>query len=177
MKYFKHYRVEYKLVSGGGINRGELGSMTNQRAYSEDELGDAINFVNKYKCYECENIYSTSDEEPRSFSRSDYEEGQLYHLSNPKIWEITLRGDWRSFKDRDENGKNPLSWKEWTHHDGDTYEIKSEFFDIETRYIKLSCHSYDSLKSAFKDIYSIFKDEKNLLLSDWTLYSKKHYIP
>ena len=58
MKHSIHYQVEYKLVSGGGILRGEIGAMTCIRLFDEYQPDEAIRFVNQYQCYKCENIYN-----------------------------------------------------------------------------------------------------------------------
>lgn len=172
MKYPIHYQVEYKLVSGGGILRGEIGAMTCIRSFSEYELDEAIRFVNQYQCYECENIY---DKLAKSYNKCDLNEFEDYHLQSPKIWRMNLRCDWRSFQQREKMFGNKPKWSEWTHIEGDSYVVKAEFFSVKERIMEYSNGAYQTLEAAFKSIK--FKDTKTRLLSDWTIYSKHQYIP
>lgn len=181
MKSLIHYKVEYRLVSGGGINRGEIGSMTYTRAFSEYELDEAIRYVNKFECYNsrnggdsCENIYAQEKQppKPRFF---EWDETKSYHLTSPIIWHMNLRGDWRSFQQREKRTGRKPKLNEWTHIEGDTYCVKAEFFNLKTREIEYSNAEYKTLEEAFKGLK--FKDSKTRLLSDWTLYSKHQVKP
>lgn len=172
MKYPIHYQVEYKLVSGGGILRGEIGAMTCIRSFSEYELDEAIRFVNQFECYDCENIYNKTGKVDK---KRDVKEGKAYHLQSPKIWHMNLRCDWRSFQQREKMfGKKP-KWSDWTHIEGDSYAVKVEFFNLKEREMEYSNSEYQTLEETFKCIK--FKDTKTRLLSDWTIYSKHQYIP
>jgi hypothetical protein len=176
MKSLIHYIVEYKLVGGGGINRGEMGSMTCTRAFSEHELDEAIRFVNKFECYNsanrgngCVNIYEKEKQEPKP-RFFQWDEEKEYHLTSPKIWHMNLRGDWRAFQQREERtGRKPKS-SEWTHIEGDTYCVKAVFFNLKNRDVEYSNYDCATLEEVFKNLK--FKDTKTRLLSDWTLYSK-----
>lgn len=171
MKHSIHYQVEYKLVSGGGILRGEIGAMTCIRIFDEYQPDEAIRFVNQYQCYKCKNIYNFPCE---IRSKDEVKEGNVYHLQSPKIWHMSLRGDWRSFQQQEKRtGKKP-KWSEWKHHEGDSYVVKAEFFNVKEREMQYSSGEYQTLEEAFKHIK--FKDSKTRLLSDWTLYSKHQYI-
>lgn len=174
MKNNIHYLVEYKLVPGGGINRGEIGSMTCTRAFSEHELDEAIRFVNKYDCYKCENIYATEKQLPKP-RFSEWDETKSYHLTTPKIWHMNLRCDWRRFQWREKTFGRKPKWSDWTHIEGDAYCVKVEFFNLKSRLMEYSNLECPSLEEAFKNIK--FKDTKTRLLSDWTLYSKHQVIP
>lgn len=180
MKSLIHYIAEYKLVSGGGINRAEIGSMTCTRSFSEDELGEAIRFVNKFECYNrrnednCINIYNKEKQppKPRFF---EWDETKSYHLASPKIWHMNLRGDWGSFQQREKMFGRKPKFSEWTHIEGDTYHIKAEFFNLKKREMEYSNYECKTLEEAFKNLK--FKDNKTRLLSDWTLYSKHQVLP
>lgn len=173
MKNRIYYQVEYRLVSAKGINRGEIGGYTCTRKFSEYELDDAIIFVNKYKCYRCDNIY---DKKSKSLSNRDVpDDDQLYHIQSPKIWHMNLRADLRHMKQREEMfGKKP-KWKDWTHIDGDVYNITFEMFNLKTRLMEYANYECATLEEAFKN--TKLKDTKTRLVSDWTLYSKHLYKP
>lgn len=169
MKYRIHYIAEYKLIGGGGINRGELGSMTCTRAYDEYELNEAIRFLNQYECYDCKNIYNPSGVVHQG-RKDDAKDGETYHLADPKIWHMNLRGDWRAFQEREKRTGRKPKFSDWKHIEGDTYCVKAEFFNLKTREIEYLNGEYQALEAAFKSLK--FKDSKTRLLSDWTLYSK-----
>lgn len=176
MKYLTHYLIEYKLVSGGGINRGELGSMTYTRIFGENELDEAIRFINKFECYDCKNIYNPKEpDQSNNRSKNNIKDDKTYHLSDPKIWHMNLRGDWRRFQEREKMFGRKPKFSEWTHIEGDSYVIKTEFFNLKTREMEYSRLECKTLEESFKNLK--FKDSKTRLLSDWTLYSKHLVIP
>jgi hypothetical protein len=172
MKSKIFYNAEYRLVSAGGIHRGEIGGMTCVKSFAENELDDAINFLNKYKCYKCENIY---DKSSKPLSKNEIpDDGQLYHYLIPKIWHMNLRADLRLMKFHEERLGKKSKWSDWTHLDGDTYVVKTELFNLKKRLMEHSNFECSSLQEAFEN--TKFKDTKTRLLSDWTLYSKHQYI-
>ena len=148
-----HYVVEYFLIKGWSINRGELGGLDTIRKYSESDLEAAILFINKYKIV----------------NKSDAEDNKIYFLYKPRIYKMSLRLDMRDAKVF--HVSNMDNWVEVT---GDVCEVKVEYFNLKTKLMDYSAFSCKTIKEAWS-YCSKLKDSKTRILSDWKLYSKSVY--
>lgn len=155
MTFKIHYIAEYRLVHGKGLNRGEVGGFTSLRSF--DSLEEATRYIGKYKIR-------------ADIPRRDIRDDETYHLSPPKIWEMTPRGSKGMAKLMAQSGLK-MCHSEWRHTDGDIYEIKVDFFNLKSRLMECSSITFKTLEEAFDNLR--FKDTKTRLLSDWRLYSKR----
>lgn len=152
MKNQTYFEVEYRLISGFGVNRGEIGGLTCIKDFQFIE--QALEFINKYELYKRgDKVLDT----------------KVYHLVKPKIWHMFLRGTLRKFERFKQMGEE-LKYSDWAHNEGDIYVVKVEFFNLKTRLMDYMNLEYKTLKEVFDNLK--FKDSKTRLLSDWTFYSK-----
>lgn len=172
MKFNSHFKLEYRLVSGFGINRGEIGGYVCSKSYAPDEIDEMLYFVNKYPAYKCINPYSPSN---TTVYKSDIEDGRYYHIQTPKIWELHRRHDLEFEKMFQKRKGRKSKFTDWTHIDGQDYVIDSEYFDVKERKMRYSSGTYSDLKQVFGAIPR--RDYKNRLVCDWTIYGRKLYLP
>lgn len=167
----EYFEVNQRLVSTGGLNRGEIGGM--DTIIKANCLEDALYHVRKYPClkdshHKSNNIYDPY--RPKiNYRDYDNENSCLVHLHDPKIYTVNLRfGHWML---------RPRQKCKIVENEGDEFFILAESFDLKKREVNHYQIQASGAQDAFDRLKKNVGDTKKFLFMNARIYSKKLYIP